>query len=163
LLRLEPEAQWFFKGRQFDVEPARQALVTQFIARGISVDRLRFSGFSPRSSGYFEALAGVDVALDPFPFTGGATSLDTLWMGVPLVTLAGDRMVARQGISILNALGRHEWIAQTPEDYLRIARQLLKERPDPQSVREQLLTSPLCDLQAAGHEISSALHSLWSN
>src|ERR1035438_10872217 len=61
---------------------------------------------------YWRQFAGVDIALDPFPYSGGATTCDTLWMGVPVVTLAGDYGFSRSGVSILANTGMHQLIAR---------------------------------------------------
>lgn len=66
----------------------------------------------------------IDIALDPFPLTGGTTTFDTLWMGVPLVSMAGDSFKSRMGVGILSYLGRTEWLAQNEDEYLRIAQTL---------------------------------------
>ncbi|MCR9255455.1 MAG: hypothetical protein NXI16_05105 [Alphaproteobacteria bacterium] len=69
----------------------------------------------------------IDVALDPFPFNGSTTSFEALWMGVPVVTLRGDRFVSRVGASLLTELGQPDWIAETPGDYVAVARHLLAD------------------------------------
>ncbi len=66
----------------------------------------------------------IDIALDPYPSGGGATTCDALWMGVPLITLAGDRSVGRMGVSVLQSVGRPEWIAEDAEQYVRPAENL---------------------------------------
>lgn len=63
----------------------------------------------------------MDIALDPHPFNGAATTCEALYMGVPVVTMAGDRHASRVGVALLTALGRWEWIAKDEEDYVRIA------------------------------------------
>ncbi len=91
----------------------------------------------------------VDIALDTFPRTGGVTTADALWMGVPVITLAGQRYIERQGASILKAIGLEELMALTLEDYLAKAVVLAN---DPArrielhtSLRERMANSPLCD------------------
>ena len=98
---------------------------------------------------YLASIAQVDLVLDPFPYNGGTTSIDALIMGVPLVTLTGDRSIARGGVSLLSNLGLKELIAATPQDYVRIVRQLAN---DPlrlavlrQGLRQRLEHSPLMD------------------
>ena len=74
-------------------------------------------GPEPRNE-YLKAFSKVDVALDPFPFTGGATSVEGLWMGVLFITLEGDTMVSRQGVSILKNAGLDGFIARDKKDYI---------------------------------------------
>lgn len=63
----------------------------------------------------------IDIALDPFPLTGGTTTFDVLWMGVPIVSMVGNSFKSRMGVGLLSYLGRTEWLAETAEDYVRIA------------------------------------------
>ncbi len=63
----------------------------------------------------------IDIALDPFPLTGGTTTFDVLWMGLPVVSMVGESFKSRMGVGLLAYLGRSEWLAETDEDYVRIA------------------------------------------
>ncbi len=83
--------------------------------------RLIVNDMIPDKSSHFRLYSQMDVALDTFPYHGTTTTCEALWMGVPVVSLAGDRHVARVGASLLNAVGHPEWIAKSHEDYLRIA------------------------------------------
>ncbi len=101
------------------------------ILENAGVARNRFE-FMPRIPyrDYLASITTVDIALDPFPYNGGTTTLDTLVMGVPLVTLAGDHSIARGGVSLLSNLGLTELIAATPQEYVDIVRRLAA-RPGP--------------------------------
>ena len=70
---------------------------------------------------YLKSHSEVDIILDTFPYPGGTTTCDALWMGVPTVTLAGDSMLSRQGVSLLTCAGLPEWIAQSEDAYVMIA------------------------------------------
>lgn len=114
---------------------------------------------------YLASLTTVDIALDPFPYNGGTTTLDTLVMGVPLVTLAGDHSIARGGVSLLSNLGLTELIADTAQDYLEIVRQLAE---DPArlaalrgSLRERVLTSSLMDGPRFTHHLETLYRQMW--
>jgi predicted O-linked N-acetylglucosamine transferase (SPINDLY family) len=107
----------------------------------------------------------VDVALDPFPFSGSTTTFEALWMGVPVVTLLGDTMVGRWSASMLRALKLGELIARTPEEYAAIA---LRLAGDPgrlaqlrASSRERVLASPLCDGARFTHHFERLIRALW--
>lgn len=163
LLRRVPDASLYLKGRQLGHALARDSLVQRLKAAGIGVERLRLEGFASREGGYYGAYLDADVALDPFPFTGGATTLDALWMGVPVVTLAGNSLVSRQGVSILEALGHPEWIAQDEESYLRIACDLIRNPPDRQALRARLMRSPAGDASACAAALAQAIHQLWTD
>ena len=119
-----------------------------FEAHGIAPDRLLLEGFDPRPDNVLH-YQRIDVALDTFPFNGGATTCDALWMGVPVVTLAGEASFARMGASILRALGHAEWVATTPDAYIRNAVELAMDRPRlrelRRTLRAQMNASPLRD------------------
>lgn len=96
------------------------ALAARFTAHGVSSDRLELVYRLPPAD-YFEAYQPIDLALDPFPYNGGVTTCDALWMGVPVLTVAGRDARGRQGVSILNALGLPEFVADTPEQLVTLA------------------------------------------
>ena len=130
----------------------------------------RFS-FVPGRRGikdYFAQLYGqIDVALDPFPYGGGTTTCDALWMGVPVVTLAGRTAVGRAGVSILSNLGLPELIAQTPEQYLSSARDLAADLPRLAQLRRELRPrmrdSILMDAPRFAAEMEAAYRQMWVN
>ena len=97
-----------------------EAVRALFQEGGISHDRLEFPGRVPRA-GYFQRYHQLDIGLDPFPYNGAITTLDSLWMGVPVITLAGRTAVGRAGVSILSNAQLPELIARTPEQYVDIA------------------------------------------
>lgn len=98
---------------------------------------------------HLEAYGRVDVALDPFPYNGTTTTCEALWMGVPVVTLAGRTHVARVGASLLTHLGAPEWIASSPDAYVACAATLASDLPALARIRgvlrERMAASPLCD------------------
>ena len=127
---------------------ARQGLLDCFAERGVASDRITLIGYQ-NGPDYMATYGQIDIALDTSPFAGGTISFDALWMGVPLVTLAGERSSSRGGASILTTLGRPEWIARTPGEYIAIAQRLAA---DPQQLaairsglRAELQASPLMD------------------
>ena len=70
---------------------------------------------------YMQAYARVDIALDPFPYTGATVSLEGMWMGVPVLTLQGTNMLERSGVQLLGCLGMEDWIAKDQDDYVQRA------------------------------------------
>ncbi|MCX5969861.1 MAG: tetratricopeptide repeat protein [Cyanobacteria bacterium] len=127
---------------------ARQGLLEFFAERGVASDRITLIGYQ-NGPDYMATYGQIDIALDTSPFAGGTTSFDALWMGLPLVTLAGERSSSRGGASILTSLGRPEWIARSPQEYIAIAQRLAA---DPQGLaairsglRAELQASPLMD------------------
>jgi predicted O-linked N-acetylglucosamine transferase (SPINDLY family) len=114
---------------------------------------------------YLEAFGDIDIALDPFPYNGGSTTLDTLWMGVPVVTLTGRSPVQRTGASLLSAAGLPDLIAQTPEEYVNAAiflAEAVKKMPDlRRNVREALRSSPLMDEAGLVRSVEDAYREMW--
>lgn len=126
ILAAAPEARLLLKGRQFHHALPRRALLDGLVARGVAAERLLFEGYTRRAD-YYEAFQRVDVALDPFPFNGGMSTLDALWMGVPVLSLAGESLWARQGVMVLDALGLNEWLATDVDDYVIKATRLAQQ------------------------------------
>ncbi len=138
-----------------------------FAARRISAARLEIL---PRmdTDQYFETYRRIDVALDPFPWAGGTTSCDALFMGVPVITLAGSRpeeTLSRGGASLLSNLALPEWIARSPAEYLAIAR---RAAGDPKALaalraglRERMKNSPLMDSAAFAQDMEQAFRHAW--
>ena len=107
----------------------------------------------------------MDIALDPFPYAGGTTSVEALWMGVPVLTLRGDRYVAHMGESILHNMGMPEWIAADPADYAQKAAAFAADLPAltalRQSLRHRFLVSPLANAPAFARHLETAFRGMW--
>ena len=118
-----PGSRLLLKYFSFDDAGAREYFAQRFADRRVDVRRINFLGRSP----FYDHLAAynqVDIALDPFPYNGGATSFDALWMGVPVIALRGTQFVGRMGASILTTLNMPELIATTPGEYVERVIQL---------------------------------------
>jgi predicted O-linked N-acetylglucosamine transferase (SPINDLY family)/GT2 family glycosyltransferase len=128
--------------------PLRREILVRMQARRVAHIRVFFDPFVPQAA-FQRWLGGIDVVLDSFPGNGGLSLLDPLWMGVPVVTLAGAWPGARQGASVLASLGLGAWTADTVEAFCRKAVELaanttaLREHRD--SLRARILASPLVD------------------
>ncbi len=132
ILRRVERSRLILKWRCFADPDFCDALRMRFAWYGVDPDRIELRPFSI----YRDTLAeyrDIDIALDPFPFTGGQTSLDALWMGVPLVTLAGFTPVERQGHAFVNLIGRADWSVTDPGTYVKKAVALAR---DPNRLRE---------------------------
>lgn len=107
----------------------------------------------------------IDLALDPFPFHGATTTCEALWMGTPVVTLAGDSHVSRMGVSLLRAAGLKEFIAQTPQDYVRIASEWANDIPALEKLRRglrrRISQSPLRDEAGFTASFEDCLMRMW--
>ncbi len=129
-------------------EVARRRLQSRFDAAGVERARVEFVGRLPPSE-FRRLYAGVDLALDPFPCNGGTTTCETLWMGVPVVTLAGASFSSRAGLSILSTVGLDDLVASTRGRYVEIAAALASDMERlsrlRQGMRQRLAASPLMD------------------
>jgi predicted O-linked N-acetylglucosamine transferase (SPINDLY family) len=133
-------------------------------AQGIDPARVLFVG-RMRTSQYFQQYSQIDIGLDPFPYTGGTTTCDALWMGVPVVTRTGQTAVSRSGSSILSNVGMPELIASSTEDYVRIAAALASDVPRLSEIRNNLRQrmerSALMDGPAFARDIEAAFRKMW--
>jgi predicted O-linked N-acetylglucosamine transferase (SPINDLY family) len=133
---------------------------------GISPDRLEFPTWQAWPQ-YVRTYGRIDIALDPFPWGGGITTCDALWMGVPVVSLVGRTAVGRGGGSILSNVGVPELIAQTPEQYVQIAAELAGDLPRLAALRRTLRgrieKSPLMDAPRFARNVEAAFRQMWRN
>ncbi len=125
ILNAVPNSKIVLKWKSFHDDPFVHHTQTFFQSVGISPDRVICRGFSSHLE-TLEAYAEVDIALDPFPFSGGITSLEALWMGVPVITTYSNRIIARQTYSILRALALDEFACASVDDYVRCATDLAR-------------------------------------
>ena len=141
----------------------REGLIRFMQERGIDPARLLISQVSPAE--YFQAYGRMDLALDPFPYPGGSTTCDALWMGVPVVTLSGRIAAGRAGVSILSNAGLPELIAHTPEEYVEIAANLAGDLPRlgemRLTMRRRMRSSPLMDAAGFARGVESAYRQMW--
>jgi predicted O-linked N-acetylglucosamine transferase (SPINDLY family) len=126
----------------------QRRLAERFMKAGVLRDRVQLLPRLPRDK-YFAQYADIDVALDPFPYTGGVTTADALWMGVPVLTVTGRTAAARQGVMLMLTLGLDEFVLSTPTDLPAVAKSWMNRRAELAKVRaglrERLAGSPLCD------------------
>lgn len=137
-----------------------------FASLGVSPDRIEFVGFEPMER-YLKQYHRIDIALDSFPYAGGTTTFDALWMGTPVVTLNGQTAVGRGGVSILSNLGLAEFVAADQEKYIEIALQLASD-PDAlkalrRSLRQRMCQSPLMDAGQFARDIETAYKKMWQD
>jgi protein O-GlcNAc transferase len=146
-------------------DPGLSARYLAWLAEeGIFPDRVDIFGQSPLPQ-FLRCFGQIDVALEPFPYSGETTALHTLWMGVPLVTLEGPTLVQRLSSRVLRVAGLNDWIAHSPDDYVRIA---LALAGDParltelrSSLRARLQACPLLDHRGVTRELEGAYRTMW--
>ncbi len=139
--------------------------VTAFLAgRGVAADRVAFVGMV-HTRQYLGQHNDVDVVLDPFPYNGGTTTCDALWMGVPVVSLAVDRAVGRAGRSILTNVGLADLAVDTVDDYVTTAVALAGDVPRlrdlRRTLRDRMLASPLMDEAGFARDVEAAYRTMW--
>jgi predicted O-linked N-acetylglucosamine transferase (SPINDLY family) len=121
----------------------------------------------PRTEDHLALYSQVDIALDPFPYNGTTTTCEALWMGVPVVTLRGDRHAARVGASILEHAGYPEWVAPTLASYIETAVRLASNPEALGSIRSamrsRIKASPLCDADTFAQSVEKAYQDMWKN
>ncbi len=164
VLAAVPESRLLLKSRQLKDVSVQQNIVERFAVHGIGADRLILEAPVPRAE-YLVAYQRMDIALDPFPYPGGTVSAEGLWMGVPVLTLAGRHFLSRQGVGLLMNTGLPEWIASDPDDYVARA---VAHASDLQglaalraSLRERFLASPICDAKRFARHFEQALEGMW--
>ena len=132
-----PNSRLVLKWRTLVDEPFCSSIYKAFEARGVSAKRIKLRAASFHVD-VLKEYADIDITLDPFPFTGGLTSCEALWMGVPVVTWPQNRVVSRQTFSLLSAIGHTEWVAQDAQSYVKIAQSLSQDLVSLAKVRAQL-------------------------
>lgn len=164
VLRQVADSRLLLKAKQLREESVRDGVLARFATHGIGRDRIALEGPESREK-YFAAYNRVDIALDPFPYPGGTTSVESLWMGVPVLTLTGDRFLSRQGVGILMNAGLPDWVATDKDDYIAKA---VSHAHDVQALavlREKLraraLASPLFDAPRFARQLDVALREMW--
>jgi protein O-GlcNAc transferase len=137
----------------------------QFERGGVDRSRLIFRTADPYCMRHLELYHEIDIALDVFPWNGHTTACEALWMGVPVITLCGDRYAGRMVASLLRCLGFYDWIAKTPEEYCSAAAGLAGDvaglaelRP---ALRKRVAESALCGGEAFTRELESAYRWMW--
>jgi predicted O-linked N-acetylglucosamine transferase (SPINDLY family) len=145
---------------------ARLRVLHSFGALNIDRHRIQFVPLQPRPQ-YLQTYHRIDIGLDTFPYNGHTTSLDSFWMGVPVVTLVGNTVVGRAGLSQLTNLGLPELIAGNPEQYVEIAAGLSGDLPRlaelRRTLRPQMQASPLMDAPRFARNIEAAYRQMWKS
>ena len=157
-----PDARLLLKSRLFGSEEGRSLAVERFERLGLDASRIELRGFS---SDYLAEYADMDIALDTAPYTGGLTTCEALYMGVPVVTLKGGTHGARFGASLLQNAGLPELVAKSEREYAEIAKLLAGSPETLQMLREKqrdmLLASPLMNFRQYVQEVEAAYEKVW--
>ena len=164
VLRAAPDSRLLVQAAALDDAPNRSRFGELCAGCCIAPERLELRGFVPieqAAAGYAE----IDIALDPFPFCGGMTSLEALWLGVPVVTLPGATIASRQSASMLMNLGLPELIAADTTQYVSAAAQLARDLPRlsgmRRGLRQRFAASALMDYAGFTRELEAAYRRMW--
>lgn len=165
MLREIPDAVLYMATGGKDDDTKRNDLVrSSFEAWGFPVERLRLFGRKEFKE-YFEFHNEIDIALDPFPYNGGTVTAHALWMGVPVLTLAGRSPIQRMGASMMTSVGLPQFIAQDEDGYIEIARKFSDNPESLAAIRKRLRIdmqlSPLMDAPKVTHELEDAYRQVW--
>ena len=165
VLRAVPGSRLLLKASGSSDPTAQQHLCRAFAAARVDPNRIAFAAYAASARAHLEVYRQVDVALDTFPYNGTTTTCEALWMGVPVVTLAGERHAARVGASLLSAAGFPAGITERAEDFVTTAR-LLAEQPQllvalRANLRADMARSPLCDATGHARALEEAYRAVW--
>lgn len=167
LLLAVPGSRLLLKSKQLAEPSIRQRVLEQYQGCGIAAERLILEGYLAERGGHLSAYSRVDIGLDPFPYNGVTTTMEALWMGVPVLSLTGERFLARQGVGILRNVGLADWIAQNGDDLLAKAAGRAGDVEGLQelraSLRGRLQASPLLDAPRFAGHFADALRGMWNN
>ena len=121
ILKKVPNSRLLLKHRAFDEDNRRTYIAAIFASAGIPCDRLVFEGFTSNRADYLSVYDSIDIALDTFPFGGGTVSYEALWMGVPVLTIAGSTFMGRLSGSLMHQLDLGDWVATSKKEYISTA------------------------------------------
>ena len=161
ILKRLPEARLVIDSRNYQSSEMQDALAARFAAHGIGRERLDIGFRSPP----WDVLRSMDIGLDCFPHNSGTTLFESLYLGVPFVTLAGRPSVGRLGSSILEGVGHPEWIARSEEEYIEQAVALASDLPKLAGIRaklrQEMQASPLMDEAGFARKVEDAYREMF--
>lgn len=164
LLLLIQNSRIVLKSKSFKDEAVKDDFLLKFARQGVTAERIELR----INSSHVDMLAeygDIDIALDTFPYNGGATTCEALCMGVPVVTMEGGTPISRQSKAFLHAIGYPEWVASTEDEYVEIIQRLAFDVSGLQLIRgglrQKMLDSPLCDSKKFTHNLESAYRQMW--
>jgi protein O-GlcNAc transferase len=165
VLHAIPHSQLRWQTKAFADADMQQATLKRLADCGVQAHQVKLLGKVAHQA-YLQAHAEVDVILDSFPFTGGTTTCDALWMGVPTLTLAGNNLIARQGASFMQAAGLPDWVVDSQESFVQQAI-ALTQNVDALArlragLRNQMVDTPLFNGAIFAKNLSAVFFELWN-
>jgi predicted O-linked N-acetylglucosamine transferase (SPINDLY family) len=166
VLAAVPQARLVMKAHALGEASARRTVHALFAGNGIDAGRVELLGPVESHGGHLGMYREVDIALDPFPYQGTATTCEALWMGVPVVALAGRTHLSRVSVSVLRRVGLEDLVAATAEEYVRKALELARDaqllRRLRAELRQRMRASPLLDAAAFARALEAAYRKMSS-
>jgi len=166
ILHRLPDARLVLKTYQFSDPPTAERVLVAFAERGIAAERVELRGRSGHRA-FMREYNDIDIVLDPFPYSGGLTTCEALWMGVPTVTVPGEIFASRHSMSHLSNAGLADWAAPDLAAYIDLVVAKASDVAALAALRSQLRArvkaSPLCDAPRFGRNLGIALRHAWSD
>jgi len=164
LLKKMPKAKLFLKNKNLDFEFYKNSIKKKFLDNGINQSQLIFEGMSQRED-LLKTYNKIDISLDPFPYSGGTTNFESIWMGVPILVVKGKKFISKCGESINHNLKMSDWIAKNEEDFVSKAIELCSDVQKLSDIRSNLrnkaLNSPLFDARKFAENFHTTLWKMW--
>jgi protein O-GlcNAc transferase len=165
ILQRIPDSRLLLKSAALGTESVRRRIENLMQEHGIDPQRIEMRGVIPLHSDHLAIYQQIDIALDTFPYHGTMTTCEALWMGVPVITLAGRNHVSRVGVSLLTNVGLPDLIAKDKDQYIEIAKQLANDLPRLKGLRaglrDRMGSSPLMDAPRLARNMESAYRQIW--
>jgi predicted O-linked N-acetylglucosamine transferase (SPINDLY family) len=165
VLQAVPDARLMLKSKSFGDGTTVERLLSLFEKQGVASDRLEFMSWVSASDEHLALYNRAHIALDTFPYSGCTTTCEALWMGVPVITLTRDEPRSRMSLSVLSTVGLNDCIAESPEHYIDIARELAtdigKLRMMRSGLRERMQQSSLLDAASFTRAVETVYRDMW--
>lgn len=165
ILSALPDSRLILKSKWLIDETTRQVIMDRFASVGVTADRLDLRPSSPHAE-LLDTYHEIDIALDPWPYSGGLTTCEAMWMGVPVVSWPGPTFAGRHSVSHLRNVGLDDWVVGGPDAYVDLA---LSRAADVDglaalraTLRDRLRTSPLCDGEGFARDLTTAFNEMWA-
>ena len=166
ILKSIPKSKIFLKTMELNDAYLKKKIINNFKKNNINSDSIILEGFSPRNE-LFASYNRVDIALDPFPYSGGVTSFEAIWMGVPVLTKKGSKFVSNTTASINHNSGMSDWIANDENEYvtkaIEYSRNLERLSEIKRNLRQTAVESPLFNSTLFAKQLNNAFWEMWNN
>jgi len=167
ILQSIPDSRLIMKAKSLSDKSTREYVAELFSLKGITAGRIELLSWEPSVKRHLENYNRIDIALDTFPYNGTTTTCEAIWMGVPVITLAGKSHASRVGVSLLSNIGISDLIAETPDKYIEITINLSKDLNKLQSLRKILRNmmecSPLTDSKQFTRNLERCYYNIWED